>query len=96
MNINLLRSLGMSLLIGGALVVTGCDTRPVAAPPVVTPDTEVVVPPRDGADVKVDIGNGRGVQVDVDRDRPLLRDRRDADVDVDIGGPRGGVKVDVD
>lgn len=95
MNVNLLRSLGMLLLMGGALVVTGCDTQPVAAPPVTPPDADVVAPAREGADVNVDIGNGRGVQVDVDRDRPL-RDRRDADVDVDIGGPRGGVKVDVD
>ena len=92
MNVNLLRNLGMVLLVGGALAATGCETRPVVTP-VTPPDT--IAPARDGADVKVDIGNGRGVQVDVDRDRPL-RDRPDADVDVDIGGPRGGVKVDVD
>jgi hypothetical protein len=76
--------------------IVGCDTpvRSQNAPTPVVPAERLDAPAKDHADVKVDVGHGRGINVDVDR--TPTRGRTAADVDVNIGGPKGGIRVDID
>ena len=96
MTLQIQRIVTCSALLVAAIVATGCDT-PVRSQPGTTgvvPAERLDPPVKDRTDVNVDIGNGRGINVDVDRTPST--DRKAADVDVNIGGPEGGIRVDVD
>lgn len=86
----------LSFAVLGVAAIVGCDTpvRSQYAPTPVVPAERLDTPGKDHADVRVDVGHGRGINVDVDH--TPTRGRTAADIDVNIGGPKGAIRVDID
>lgn len=95
MSVNLTAKLATVILIACSLATIGCESSATSTP-VTRPAQSIEPVEPERTKVDVDIGGGRGINVDVDGKRDPLDGRRDADVDVNIGGPNGGVRVDVD